>query len=249
MHALLSQLPSRACFARLSSDRRATLGQTSQLSRGCQLNELHPKRLRCSAAGDDAAAVPDDAAAAPVDVQRRNDDALSRVLMDFRLAKDSGQLEIEEDEEEEWEGVEGEDWVWWRADDATPSSSAGPTASTIVPAAPPALPPQPPQRQPRPPPSPGQVQQQQQQPAARAPRRVPLLRPNASGLPQRAGPATSYRDAPPQPPAAPPRPASKFSRKSSPAEGERPPPAGRGGGLRLPLPAGGTAARAPPWTP
>jgi hypothetical protein len=42
---------------------------------------------------------------------------IGRVLEAFQLLKSTGRLEAEEEEEEEEdEGVEGEDWVWWRAE-------------------------------------------------------------------------------------------------------------------------------------
>ncbi|KAG2438625.1 hypothetical protein HXX76_005173 [Chlamydomonas incerta] len=114
-----------------------------------------------------------------MEVRKRNEDALSRVLGDFAVAKAAGKLEVDEDEDD-IEGVEGEDWVWWRADNVETASSSPPvttatnaSASSSTAAAASSAAASAPYPSPLPAPS---TAQQPARPALKRPARAPLLK-------------------------------------------------------------------------
>lgn len=89
---------------------------------------IQARRVVARVSAPDADSTPQPAAEklSATEVRKRNEDALSRVLGDFAVAKATGKLDEVDEDEEEIEGVEGEDWVWWRAENVESTSSSKP---------------------------------------------------------------------------------------------------------------------------
>ncbi|GLC71032.1 hypothetical protein PLESTF_001062800 [Pleodorina starrii] len=98
-----------------------------------QAAESSPPQQPAGGEGDAVSVTTDEA-------RRRNEEAIARVLSDFANAKLAGKLaDAEEEDEDEVEGEEGEDWVWWRAENQiTERSSSASSPSTSSPSASPA---------------------------------------------------------------------------------------------------------------
>lgn len=134
-----------ACRASLAPD-------SSAGSKTGEDPEPVPAAVGAADAGTGAAAGTADAAAAAV-ASKKNEDQLAKVLGDFMIMRAAGQLEEEDDDEEDEfeDGIEGVDWVWWRAEGAAAAAATGRqgdtaagSSSSVPQAAPPLPPPAPP---------------------------------------------------------------------------------------------------------